>query len=68
LEHAQSTDKEIRNKFCCGVLQQLEKKHVLAKIVFIEEYILQLRTEITLEYSKARVLGVYGSEVTARIQ
>lgn len=32
--------KKISYKFCCGVLQQLEKKHVLAKIVFIEEYTL----------------------------
>jgi hypothetical protein len=42
LENAASTDKEIRYKFCCGVLQQLEKKQVLTKIVFIEEYTLQL--------------------------
>jgi len=40
LEHATGTDKEISYKFGCGVHQELEKKQVLAKIVFIEEYTL----------------------------
>jgi hypothetical protein len=64
LEHATSTDKEIRYKCLLWLSPPNWKKQVLAKIVFIEEYTPQLWTEITVEYSKAR--GVEGGYMEAK--